>query len=133
MISKAAAEQFGRALRLELAPHGASATTAYFGVVETQLTRATLDDDPLGRELDRRLPAPLRRRISTDEAARTIADGIRRRAARTIAPAVWQTWALSRGVTNLVLDRYLAGDPDLHELLIQLEARDQRNAFPSPR
>jgi NAD(P)-dependent dehydrogenase (short-subunit alcohol dehydrogenase family) len=123
MISKAAAEQFGRALRLELAPHGASATTAYFGVVETQLARATLDDDPLGRALDSRLPAALRHRISPGEAATTIADGIRRRAARTIAPAIWQTWALSRGVTNLVLDRYLAGDPELHELLIELEAR----------
>lgn len=123
MISKAAAEQLGRALRLELAPHGASATTAYFGVVETQLARATLDDDPLGRALDARLPGPLRHRITAEQAAGTIADAIRRRAARTVAPAPWQAWALTRGVTDVVVDRYLAGDSQLHALLRELEAR----------
>jgi NAD(P)-dependent dehydrogenase (short-subunit alcohol dehydrogenase family) len=123
MISKAAVEQLGRALRLELAPHGASATTAYFGIVETQLARNTLNDDPHGRQLDQRMPAPLRRRITADEAATVIADGITTRAARTIAPAAWQPWALSRGVLNIVLDHYLAGDPQLHQLLNDLEQR----------
>lgn len=123
MISKAGAEQLGRALRLELAPHGASATTAYFGVVETELARATLNDDPLGRKLDQRLPKPLRHRISAAAAAVVIADGIQHRAARTIAPAAWQAWALSRGVANIVIDGYLATDQEMHELIVELERR----------
>jgi len=123
MVSKSGAEQLGRALRLELAPHGATATTAYFGVVETQLARTTLDEDPLGRELDAMLPAPLRRRITAEQAARTIADGIARRTARTIAPAAWQAYALTRGIADIVLDRYLAEDSDLHRLLTELERR----------
>lgn len=125
MASKAGAEQLGRALRLELAPHGASATTAYFGVVDTQLARATLDEDPLGRILGARLPAPLRRRITAEDAARTIADGIERRAASTIAPAAWQGWALGRGVINGALDRYLVADQGMHELIRQIEARSR--------
>ena len=36
-MSKAAVEQFGRALRLELAPHGASASVAYFGFIDTEM------------------------------------------------------------------------------------------------
>lgn len=77
MISKAAVEQLGRALRLELAPHGVTAGVAYFGVVDTQLARSTLDKDPLGRELEKRLPAPLRRRITADQAAEVLADAVR--------------------------------------------------------
>ena len=34
-MSKAAVEQLGRGLRVELAPHGASATTAYFSLIQT--------------------------------------------------------------------------------------------------
>lgn len=125
MMTKAAVEQMGRALRLELAPHGATATTVYFGVVETQMTRAMLDDDPIGRALDGRLPAPLRRRITAEQAATTIVDAIGSRASRAMAPWVWQPWALTRGVTNIVLDAYLAGDRALHGLLRELEARAQ--------
>jgi NAD(P)-dependent dehydrogenase (short-subunit alcohol dehydrogenase family) len=128
MISKAGVEQLGRALRLELAPHGASATTAYFGFVETRLAHATLDEDPLGRQVEAKMPAPLRRRISAEEAARVIADGIQRRAASTIAPTVWQTWALGRGVINGALDHYLGTDHGLHDLIRQIEDRSRRPA-----
>ncbi|TSD93250.1 SDR family NAD(P)-dependent oxidoreductase [Skermania sp. ID1734] len=123
MISKAGAEQLGRALRLELAPHGASATTAYFGIVDTQLTHTALDNDPLGPSLEASLPAPFRHRITADDAARTIVDGIERRAARTIAPAIWQTYALTRGIINPAIDHYLASHPDLHRLITDIETR----------
>ncbi|QTJ66521.1 SDR family oxidoreductase [Rhodococcus sp. ZPP] len=123
MISKAAVEQLGRALRLELAGYGASAGVAYFGMVDTQLARATLDDDELGRKLDARLPRPLRRRISAEDAATVIADAIARRAGRTLAPAAWQPWALGRGLVNVFADGYLAADHDCHELIRELEAR----------
>ncbi|MBF6465733.1 SDR family NAD(P)-dependent oxidoreductase [Nocardia beijingensis] len=123
MISKAAVEQLGRALRVELAPFGASAGIAYFGIVDTRMTHDTLDHDELGRELDELLPWPLNVRISAEQAARTIADGIERRAARTIAPAGWEPYALLRGAVNVVLDSALARDNRVHDLLRRVEAR----------
>ncbi|CAM3077058.1 short-chain dehydrogenase/reductase [Skermania piniformis] len=121
MMSKAAVEQLGRALRVELAGSGASAGVAYFGIVQTAMTRDMLDEDELGRELNELLPWPLNVRITADEAAATIADGIARRAARTIAPSGWEPYALLRGAANVVLDNRLAGDPRVAGLISDLE------------
>ncbi|MFR9769219.1 short-chain dehydrogenase/reductase [Nocardia sp. SC052] len=129
MISKAAVEQLGRALRVELAPFGASAGIAYFGIVDTRMTHDTLDHDELGRELDDLLPWPLNTRISAAQAARTIADGIERRAARTIAPAGWEPYALLRGAVNVVLDSALAHDRRVHDLLRKVEARTTASPY----
>ncbi|MFI6044347.1 short-chain dehydrogenase/reductase [Nocardia sp. NPDC051321] len=123
MISKAGVEQLGRALRVELAAAGASAGVAYFGIVDTAMTHHTLDEDELGREVGQLLPWPLNRRITAAEAAATIADGIARRAPRTIAPSVWEPYALLRGAVNVVLDRYLSLDGPTHELIRRLENR----------
>jgi NAD(P)-dependent dehydrogenase (short-subunit alcohol dehydrogenase family) len=123
MISKAAVEQLGRALRLELAIHGVTAGVAYLGVVDTAMTRRVLDTDPLGPRLDHMLPRPLRRRITADRAAKVIADGIARRAARTMSPVAWQPYALLRGMVNIVIDRRAAGDRRVHNLLRDLEHR----------
>ncbi|GAD86074.1 putative oxidoreductase [Nocardia asteroides NBRC 15531] len=123
MVSKAAVEQLGRALRVELAASGASAGVAYFGIVETAMTHDMLDADDLGRELDGLLPWPLNVRISAEHAARTIADGIARRAPRTIAPSGWEPYALLRGAVNVVLDGKLAADATVHELVRAIERR----------
>ncbi|HLS75791.1 MAG TPA: SDR family oxidoreductase [Nocardia sp.] len=123
MTSKAAVEQFGRALRVELAAHGASAGVAYLGVVETAMTRSTLDDDELGREVGEMLPWPLNQRITAREAAVSIADGIIRRSPRTMAPKQWEAYALLRGAVNVVLDDRLTRDTELHSLLGRLEQR----------
>lgn len=123
MSTKAAAEQIGRALKLELAPHGATAGVAYFGFVDTPLATATLDDDPIGRRLDELLGWPLNHRISADAAAASIANGIADRAGATIAPARWQPYSLFRGVINAAVDRVLARDRRVHQLIRDLEAR----------
>lgn len=123
MVSKAAVEQLGRALRVELGASGATAGIAYFGVVETAMTHDMLDADDLGRRINDLLPWPLNVRITAEQAARTIADGIARRAARTIAPSGWQPYALLRGAINTVLDRRLAADATVHELVRAIERR----------
>lgn len=123
MISKAAVEQLGRALRVELAGFGATAGVAYFGVVETEMTHNTLDRDSIGHELDELMPWPLNVRITATEAATVIADGIARRAPRTIAPLGWGPYALLRGAVNVVLDSRLAADPRMHELIRHVEQR----------
>jgi NAD(P)-dependent dehydrogenase (short-subunit alcohol dehydrogenase family) len=132
MISKAGVEQLGRTLRIELAPHGATVGVAYFGIVETAMTRATLDDHPLGRDSERLLPRPLRRRISTARAAEVTADGIARRAPRTIAPRPWILVAALRGMTG-AMDRALAVDPRTRRMLGKLErsSRPAGRAKPS--
>lgn len=124
MISKAAIEQLGRALRLELAGHGATVGVAYFGFVDTQLARATLDDDPVGQRLQTNLPAPLRRRISPERAATVLADAIARRAGVSVAPAAWRPGALLRGLLNVLGDGYLAEDRELHALVRDLEQQN---------
>ncbi|WP_433602670.1 short-chain dehydrogenase/reductase [Nocardia sp. CA-135953] len=124
MISKAGVEQLGRALRVELSPFGATAGIAYFGIVDTAMTHDTLDGDDLGRALDDLLPWPLNRRITAAQAAQSVADGIERRAPRTIAPATgWSAYALLRGAVNAVLDTRLTRDARVHDLVRAVEAR----------
>ncbi|MEV6071371.1 short-chain dehydrogenase/reductase [Nocardia sp. NPDC052001] len=122
MMSKAAVEQFGRALRIELAAVGASAGIAYFGVVETPMVRDN-ESDPLIKEITGLLPWPLSRRISQEHAARVIADAIANRSAQTIAPASWLPYSLLRGVANLLIDDHAAASKSMHELLRRVEAR----------
>ena len=89
MHSKAGVEQLGRALRVELAPHGASASVAYFGFIDTAWCTGRLE--PTRSPTNAREPsrsacsgACRRRRPAT-----AIATGIERRAARIIAPKRW--------------------------------------------
>src|ERR1700737_1553352 len=53
--AKAGVEQLGRALRVELAQHGASATVAYFGFVDTYMVQHGFDEDPLSRSMEQDL------------------------------------------------------------------------------
>lgn len=127
MISKAGVEQFGRGLRLELAGHGASVQIAYFGIVDTAMTHAVLDDHDLGRQLNDMVAWPMSRRISADQAANSILGGIRRRAASTIAPRLgWRQYSRLRGVVNPILDSVLAGNRTVRGLVGQLEAGARR-------
>lgn len=69
-MSKAAVEQLGRGLRVELAQHGASATTAYFALIQTDMIKHGVDEDPAIAELlSRTAPRPLLKRIEPNEAA----------------------------------------------------------------
>ncbi len=122
MISKAAVEQLGRALRLELAGHGVSVQIAYFGIVETAMTHGILDADDMGRRVNAMLPWPLNRRISADRAAATIADGIAARAPATMEPAGWSVYSVLRGIANPVIDRVLLRDTRMHDLVREIEA-----------
>ncbi|MBF6150057.1 short-chain dehydrogenase/reductase [Nocardia nova] len=125
MISKSGVEQLGRALRIELALHGATAQIAYFGVVQTAMTHDTLDADELGRGFDAKLPWPFNRRITAQQAARSLVDGIESRALSTIAPAGWQQAGWLRGVVNPGLDIQLIRDRGLQRLLRDLEQRSK--------
>ncbi len=87
------------------------------------MTHRVLDADDLGRALNDLLPWPLSVRITPRRAARAIADGIARRAARTIAPRSWAPYSMLRGAVNVVADRRLADDGRVRDLIRRLEER----------
>ncbi|WP_277833820.1 short-chain dehydrogenase/reductase [Speluncibacter jeojiensis] len=121
MISKAATEQLSRAFRLELAPHGVSVTTCYYGIVETELTRNALDSDELGAQLNSMLPGPLRRRITATEAASALVSGVEHRSSSVMSPGAWWPVSALRGILTPLMDLYLVDDRRVHELLRKLE------------
>jgi NAD(P)-dependent dehydrogenase (short-subunit alcohol dehydrogenase family) len=103
-VSKAGVEQLGRALRVELASHGASATVAYFGFVDTKMVQDVMDRDDLAGDRAELFPEFIRRRISPAQAGEAVAEGVLRRRARVIAPRYWTTLSVLRGVVNPAFD-----------------------------
>ena len=87
-MSKAGVEALGRALRVELASHGASAGVAYYGFIATEMVRQGFEEDPLGSELEEQLPAFVRKRFTPEQAAAALVDGIEKRSPRVVRPAV---------------------------------------------
>lgn len=89
-VAKAGVEALGRALRVELAIHGAGATVAHFGFVDTVMVQEGFDEDPQGAELLDVLPAFMTRRLTPVQAAEALVAGIEKRAPRVIAPSWWR-------------------------------------------
>lgn len=109
-MSKAAVEQLGRGLRVELAAHGVTTTTAYFSLIETDMIKNGVDDDPAVIELLSTLPRPLLKRLPPETAAKAIVDGLLHRSPRVMAPARWKPFSAFRGVISPALDMRLATD-----------------------
>jgi NAD(P)-dependent dehydrogenase (short-subunit alcohol dehydrogenase family) len=122
-MSKAAVEQLGRALRAELAQHGASASVAYFGFIDTEMVHRAIDEDPLAEQLMQTFPAPLRKRVAPRVAGEAIVRGIERRAPRIIRPRRWVAMSLLRGVLNPLSDAHLERDERSQQLLREIDAR----------
>lgn len=127
MVSKAATEQLARGLKLELAPYGVTVTTAYFGVVDTQLAKATLDNDPIGQSLNNRLPTFLRKRLTPENAGKVLLKAIQQRLPIIIAPTGWTPYSWLRGMANPLLDKLIINDPSIKTLLQELELRNKPN------
>ncbi|HEY4897565.1 MAG TPA: short-chain dehydrogenase/reductase [Solirubrobacteraceae bacterium] len=122
-MSKAAVEQFGRALRAELHQHGASASVAYFGFIDTDMVHRAIDEDPLAVSLLAGFPSPLRKRVAPVVAADAIVDGIERRRARIIRPRRWVLMSLLRGLINPISDAQLERDEKTQQVLRQIDSR----------
>ena len=123
-MSKAAVEQLGRGLRVELAAHGVSVTTAYFAVINTDMTRQGLDEDPVAQALLDTQPRFLRKRISREEAATAIVEGLRRRDVQVFRPRRWTVVSKVRGIIAPGMDSGLAGDRTVQSILGRLDARE---------
>ena len=119
--SKAGVEQLGRALRVELARHGTTVGVAYFGYVETEMTRVGIVDDPLGANFEKVAPRVLQKRISADQAGEVLARSVERRAARVTAPRRWAVLSALRGLFSPALDARMARDRRLQEIVAEAD------------
>jgi NAD(P)-dependent dehydrogenase (short-subunit alcohol dehydrogenase family) len=123
-MSKAAVEQLGRGLGVELASHGASAMTAYFSLIETDMIRQGVDADPHVLALLSAMPKFILKRIQPQTAAAAIANGLERRQRSITVPARWRPVAAIRGVAGPIVDAKLARDASVRRALAQLESRE---------
>ncbi len=121
-VAKAGVESLGRALRVELAPHGASATVAYFGWVDTKLVQDAFAQPDAGR-LEELSPDFLLKRITPDEAAAGLVRGIEERAPRVFVPKWWRYVSALRGIINPLLDRHMEKDEKTVALMRDLDAK----------
>jgi NAD(P)-dependent dehydrogenase (short-subunit alcohol dehydrogenase family) len=131
-VSKAGVEALGRALRSELAPHGASATVAYFGFVDTKMVQDIMDQDVAAADRQDLFPEFIRRRISPAQAGEAVAEAVVRRRARVIAPRYWATLSVLRGVVNPAFDLLTARQQRVQDVIRQAEAAPAGGSDTSP-
>ena len=125
-MSKAAVEQLGRALRVELRQHGASASVAYFGFIDTEMVHQAVDSDPLAHAMLASLPKPLHKRLPPNAAAEAIVRGIERRQPRIIRPRRWAPMSALRGILAPLTDAQMEREQRTQDNLRELEARADR-------
>jgi NAD(P)-dependent dehydrogenase (short-subunit alcohol dehydrogenase family) len=84
--SKAGVEQFGNALRFELAYRHVGVGTVHPSWIDTDMVRDQKEDFPTFAETLKKLPWPLNVTTSVDDCALAIVDGIERRRRRVYVP-----------------------------------------------
>ncbi len=104
--SKAGVEQLVRALRVELAPTGATAGVAYLGFIQTDLAAEVFAQDQVAQARNA-LPAFVTRPIGVPDAGKALINGLERRAARVCAPAWVSPMLHLRGTLTNAMDEVL--------------------------
>lgn len=123
-VSKAGVEALGRALRSELEPHGASASVAYFGYVETDLIGQVFDNELADRFREEIAPSFLTKKMKVEQVATALIDGISRREPRIVEPAAWRPPLYLRGQVGPANDRQLERSSKVGDFVRRFEARD---------
>ena len=122
-MSKAAVEQLGRGLRIELADREVSVLTAYFSLVDTDMIKHGVDTDDVVLALLSTLPKPMRKRVTPASAATALVDGLEHRSARVIHPGRWRPISSLRGLLAPGMDARFAADRGILDVLARLDAR----------
>ena len=122
-MAKAGVEQLGRALRVELKPHGASASVAYFGYIDTEMVHQAIDADPLVDRMMAAAPKVLHKRLPPSAAGKAIVRGIERRQPRIIRPRRWTVLSVLRGILNPLMDLQMERDTETQAIARELDAR----------
>jgi NAD(P)-dependent dehydrogenase (short-subunit alcohol dehydrogenase family) len=126
-VAKAGVEQFGRALRAELQPHGASASVAYFGFIDTGMVQDAFAD-PIAQRLEQAFPAFMLKRMTPQQAGAAVVEGIERRRPQIILPRWWRAFSVMRGLFNPIFDRRLESDRRVTEAIREAEAEASAGA-----
>jgi NAD(P)-dependent dehydrogenase (short-subunit alcohol dehydrogenase family) len=119
--SKAAVESLGRSLRTELAPHGASASVAYFAFVKTGLIGEIFNNpkvDELRREL---VPDFMTEPIEVSQVAEALIAGIESREPRIIEPPAWRPPFKWRGLVAPISDLRIERNRKVGETVREIE------------
>jgi NAD(P)-dependent dehydrogenase (short-subunit alcohol dehydrogenase family) len=120
-MSKAAVEQLGRGLRMELAEHGVSVLTAYFALIQTDMVRNGIDADPRVLAMMNAFPRPLHKRLEPAAAAEAIVRGLERQSPRVVRPRRWVPLSIARGVLGPAMDARVLRDENTLKILSQLD------------
>ncbi len=103
--SKAGVEGWTNSLRIEVAPYGARAGCAYFGFIDTDLVKHSVDHPTTQTLMERVLPGFIRNPIPVSRAGNAIVDGVRYRKARVWAPRYVGPALMMRGIIQPLTER----------------------------
>jgi short-subunit dehydrogenase len=128
--SKAGVEQFGNAIRLELAHRGVGVGSAHPAWIDTDLVRDAKDDMPEFRDSLRKLPWPLNTYTSVEACAAAFVDGIERRRRRVYVPrAIAAVQALRTIITGPLADAVIGRTARRSVPLMEEQVRKLGRAF----
>ncbi|MFG1722291.1 SDR family oxidoreductase [Micromonospora chalcea] len=128
--SKAGVEQFGNAVRLELAHRGVAVGTAHPSWVDTDLVREARADLPAFETALAKLPWPLRRTTTVIECAEAFVRAIERRSRRVYVPrAVAGVQAVRSVLVSPLADRLVGRTARATVPLIEEQARALGRGF----
>ena len=122
-MSKAAVEQLGRGLRVELADARRLDDDRLLLPHRHQHDQTRRRRRPRRRRTARSPAAGLLKRLQPDAAATALADGLTHRSPRVMAPARWKPISALRGLIAPALDPRLARDRRTLAALAELDAR----------
>jgi NAD(P)-dependent dehydrogenase (short-subunit alcohol dehydrogenase family) len=125
-MAKAGVEQYGRALRTELAPHGVGVLVAYFGFIDTDMVRIGFEDEAI-KKFEQTFPKFMLKRRSAAEAGEAIAQGIEQGRPRVVVPGWWRVWSMARGPLNAMLDRRSLTDQQILEAVRDGDQPDEED------
>jgi NAD(P)-dependent dehydrogenase (short-subunit alcohol dehydrogenase family) len=125
--SKAAVEAFGRSLRAELSPFGASASVVYFSWIDTRMVQDTFEK-PGTKLLQEFSPDFLLKRTTPAAAGAAIVAGIEERAPRIFAPKWLRYVSAFRGLINPLLERRVERDSRMAAAIREAETVEAGSA-----
>ncbi|ANY22164.1 SDR family NAD(P)-dependent oxidoreductase [Gordonia terrae] len=120
-MTKAAVEQIGRGLSVELATHGASAMVAYFALIDTDMIRNGVDSDPGAAALINALPKVFSKKVSAEQAATALVEALERRRRSVTFPAQWSRVAAVRGIAGPIGDVAMARRTPFRRALLDVD------------
>ena len=119
--SKAGIEQLVRALRVELAHHGATAGVAYLGFIDTDLAADVFAFEHVD-QARKAIPAFLTRPMPVEVAAAAVIQGIERRAGKIGAPGWVLPMLRARGFVTTLMDEALIRNAALTRVIRDADA-----------